>query len=191
MNELILLKKVQRKAKLLFTELYLNTVHEFKASKCWFTKMCRRNNLLHHRVTSAGQQIPKNGVEFEIEVLHDMKNIGEFENLKNMDKTPRDFLFNYWQKRTIGCQSQNHRCQKSWSPCCFNSRSKGFLIFASLCYWYLKIWRRLLQVNLPRECKFLVSRVEQWNNLWWKKAIWDVSGRKGQVGFLTQESPFY
>ena len=69
MNELILLKKVQRKAKLLFTELYLNTVHEFKDSKCWFTRMCRRNNLLHHRVTSAGQQIPKNGVEFEIEVF--------------------------------------------------------------------------------------------------------------------------
>ena len=62
MNELLLLKKkVRRKDKLLFTELYPNTKHEFKASKGWFTRMCCRNNLVHRRVTSVGQFLAPSG----------------------------------------------------------------------------------------------------------------------------------
>ena len=50
--------------------------------------MSRRNNLVHRRVTSVGQKVPKNAVEIAEQFLEDMKNIGEFENLANMDETP-------------------------------------------------------------------------------------------------------
>ena len=50
--------------------------------------MCRRNNLVHRRVTSVGQKVPKNAVEIAEQFLEDMKNIGEFANLANMDETP-------------------------------------------------------------------------------------------------------
>ena len=50
--------------------------------------MCRRNNLVHRRVTSVGQKVPKNAVEIAEEFLEDMKNTGEFANLANMDETP-------------------------------------------------------------------------------------------------------
>ena len=50
--------------------------------------MCRRNNLVYHRVTSVGEKVPKNAVEISEQFLKDMKNIGEFENLANMDETP-------------------------------------------------------------------------------------------------------
>ena len=36
-----------------------------------------------------------------------------------------------------------------------------FLLFISLHYKYLKIWRIFFQVNIPLECKFLLSRVEK------------------------------
>ena len=50
--------------------------------------MCRRNNLVHCRVTSIGQKVPKNAIEIADQFLEDMKNIGEFVNLTNMDETP-------------------------------------------------------------------------------------------------------
>ena len=50
--------------------------------------MCRRNNLVHCRVTSIGQKVPKNAIEIADQFLEDMKNIGEFINLTNMDETP-------------------------------------------------------------------------------------------------------
>ena len=50
--------------------------------------MCRRNNLVHCRVTSVGQKVSKNTVEIAEKFLEDTKNIGEFVNLANMDETP-------------------------------------------------------------------------------------------------------
>ena len=50
--------------------------------------MCHRNNLVHRRVTSVGQKVPKNVLEIAEEFLEDMKNIGEFTNLPNMDESP-------------------------------------------------------------------------------------------------------
>ena len=50
--------------------------------------MYRRNNLVHSRVTSVGEKIPKNVIEIAEQFLEDMKNIGEFANLANMDETP-------------------------------------------------------------------------------------------------------
>ena len=50
--------------------------------------MCHRNNLVHHRVTGVGQKIPKKAIEIVEQFLEDMKNIGEFANLANMDETP-------------------------------------------------------------------------------------------------------
>ena len=81
-------KKVQRKATLLFKELYPDVQHEFRASRGWLRKMCRRSNLVHRRVTSVGQKVPKNAVEIAAQFLEDTKNIGEFANLANMDETP-------------------------------------------------------------------------------------------------------
>ena len=49
--------------------------------------MCCRNSLVHHRVTSIGQKVPKNAVEIAEQFLEDMKNIDEFGNLANMDET--------------------------------------------------------------------------------------------------------
>ena len=49
--------------------------------------MYRRNNLVHGRVTSVGEKIPKNVIEIAEQFLEDMKNIGEFANLANMDET--------------------------------------------------------------------------------------------------------
>ena len=37
---------------------------------------------------SVGQKVPKNAVEIAEQFLEDMKNIGEFANLANMDETP-------------------------------------------------------------------------------------------------------
>ena len=80
-------KKVRRKATLLFKELYPDVQDEFRASKGWFRRMCRTNNLVHRRVTSVGQKVPKHAVEIAEQFLEDMKNIGEFANLANMDET--------------------------------------------------------------------------------------------------------
>ena len=80
-------KKVRRKTTLLFKELYPDVQHEFRASRSWFRRMCRRNNLVHCRVTSVCQKFPKNAVEIAEQFLEDMKNIGEFANLANMDET--------------------------------------------------------------------------------------------------------
>ena len=52
-------KKIRRKAKLLFKELYPELKHDFKASRGWFRKMCRRNDFTRRIVTSVGQKIPK------------------------------------------------------------------------------------------------------------------------------------
>ena len=49
--------------------------------------MYRRNSLVRRRVTSFGQKVPKNAVEIAEQFLEDMKNIGEFANLANMDET--------------------------------------------------------------------------------------------------------
>ena len=49
--------------------------------------MCNRNNLVHCRVTSVAQKVPRNAVEIAEQFLEDMKNIGEFANLANMDET--------------------------------------------------------------------------------------------------------
>ena len=76
---------------MLFIELYPDTGHEFKASKGWFTRMFRRNNLVHRRVTNVVQKILKNTVEIVEKFLHDMKSIVEFANLANMDEIPRYF----------------------------------------------------------------------------------------------------
>ena len=81
-------KKVRRKATLLFKELYPDVQHEFRASRGWFRRMCRRNNLVHRRVTSVGQKVQKNAIEIAEQFLEDMKNIGAFSNLANMDETP-------------------------------------------------------------------------------------------------------
>ena len=50
--------------------------------------MCRRNNLVPRRVTCVGQKVPKTAVEIAEQLLDDMKNIGEFAHLANMDETP-------------------------------------------------------------------------------------------------------
>ena len=81
-------KKVRRKATLLFKELYPDVHHEFRASRGWFRRMCRRNNLVHRRVTSIRQKVPKNAVEIAEQFLEVVKNISELANLANMDETP-------------------------------------------------------------------------------------------------------
>ena len=81
-------KKVRKKATLLFKELYPHVQHEFRASRGWLRRMYRRNSLVRRRVTSFGQKVPKNAVEIAEQFLEDMKNIGEFANLANMDETP-------------------------------------------------------------------------------------------------------
>ena len=81
-------KKVRRKAALLFKKLYPDVQHEFRASRGRFRSMCRRNNLVHCRVTSVGQKVPKNVVEIAEQFLEEMKIICEFSNLANMDETP-------------------------------------------------------------------------------------------------------
>ena len=62
--------------------------YEFRASRGWFRRICRRNNLVHRRVTSVGQKVPKNAVEIAEQFLEVVKNISEFANLANMDETP-------------------------------------------------------------------------------------------------------
>ena len=37
--------------------------------------MCRRNNLIHRRVTSVGQKVQKKAVEIAKQFLEDMKNV--------------------------------------------------------------------------------------------------------------------
>ena len=81
-------KKVRRKATLLFNELYADIQHEFRVSRGWFRRMCRRNNLVPRRVMSVGQKVPKNAVEIAEQFREDMKNISEFANPANMDETP-------------------------------------------------------------------------------------------------------
>ena len=81
-------KKVRRKAALLFKKLYPDVQYEFRASRGRFRSMCRRNNLVHCRVTSVGQKVPKNAVEIAEQFLEVVKNISEFANLANMDETP-------------------------------------------------------------------------------------------------------
>ena len=80
-------KKVRKKATLLFKELYPHVQHEFRASRGWLRRMYRRNSLVRRRVTSFGQKVQKNAVEIAEQFLEDMKNIGEFANLANMDET--------------------------------------------------------------------------------------------------------
>ena len=46
------------------------------------------NNLVHHPVTSVGQKVLKNALEMTEKFLEDMKNIGEFGNLANVNETP-------------------------------------------------------------------------------------------------------
>ena len=62
--------------------------YEFRASRGWYRRMCPRNNLVHRRVTSVGQKVPKNAVEIAEQFLEVVKNISEFANLANMDETP-------------------------------------------------------------------------------------------------------
>ena len=81
-------KKIRRKAKLLFKELYPELKHDFKASRGWFRKMCRRNDFTRRIVTSVGQKVPKNAVEIAEAFLQKMKDIGQFAILANMDETP-------------------------------------------------------------------------------------------------------
>ena len=50
--------------------------------------MCRRNNLVHRRVTSVGQKVLGNTVEIAEDFLDEMRFLGNFANLANMDKTP-------------------------------------------------------------------------------------------------------
>ena len=57
-------------------------------------------NLVHRRVTSVSQKVPKNAVEIAEQFLEDMKNIGEFVNLANMDETP--CYFDIPRSSTIG-----------------------------------------------------------------------------------------
>ena len=121
-------KKARRKAKLLFIELYPDTGHEFKASKGWFTRMFRRNNLVHRRVTSVVQKILNNTVEIVEKFLHDMKNIVEFANLANMDEIPRYFDIPRSsiidKKKNTDGQNQDQRCRAFSFHRSFNSRSK-------------------------------------------------------------------
>ena len=49
---------------------------------------CATENLVHCRVTSVGQKVPKNAIEIADQFLQDMKNFGEFANLANIDETP-------------------------------------------------------------------------------------------------------
>ena len=116
-------KKVRRKTTLLFKELCPDVQHEFRASRSWFRRMCRRNNLVHCRVTSVCQKFPKNAVEIAEQFLEDMKNIGEFANLGNMDETPSYFdipISSTIDKKGV----QTDRCGASSFHCSFNSRSK-------------------------------------------------------------------
>ena len=48
---------------------------------------CATENLVHCRVTSVGQKVPKNAIEIADQFLQDMKNFGEFANLANIDET--------------------------------------------------------------------------------------------------------
>ena len=66
-------KKICRKAKVLFQELYPGFNTDFKASRGWFRRMCRRNNLVHRRVTSVGQKVPGNAVEIAEDFLDEMR----------------------------------------------------------------------------------------------------------------------
>ena len=53
--------------------------------------MCRRNSLVHCRVTGVGQKVSKNNVQIAEQFLEDMKDISEFANLAKIDETPSYF----------------------------------------------------------------------------------------------------
>ena len=116
-------KKFRRKDALLFKELYPDVQLEFRASRGWLRRTSRRNNLAYRRVTRVGQKVPKNAVEIAEQFLEDMKNIGEFANLGNMDETPSYFdipISSTIDKKGV----QTDRCGASSFHCSFNSRSK-------------------------------------------------------------------
>ena len=81
-------KTSKRKLHYYFKKLCLDVQHEFRVSRVCFRRMCCRNNLVHRRVTSVGQKVPDNAVEIAERFLDDMKNIGEFANIANIDETP-------------------------------------------------------------------------------------------------------
>ena len=86
-------KKVPRKAALLFKKLYPNVQHEFRASRGWFRRMCRRNNLVHRRVTSVGQKVPKHVVEIAEQFLEGMKTLTKFQILQKWIKICATLIF--------------------------------------------------------------------------------------------------
>ena len=102
-------KKVKSKANFLFTKLYPNTEHKFKASKAWFTRMSHRNNLVQRRVTNVGQKIPKNAVEIAEEFIHDIKTVVNFQTSQRWMKLRVTLIFLVPQPLT----KNNYRQSKS------------------------------------------------------------------------------
>ena len=68
MKELLLLKE-RSGGKVICYLQNSNREHKFEASKAWFTRMCRKNNLVHCQVMNVGQKIPKNVVEIAKEFI--------------------------------------------------------------------------------------------------------------------------
>ena len=109
-------------------------------------------------MTSVGQKVPENAVEIAEQFLEDMKNVGEFANLANLDETPCYFdipwssTFDKKEVRTIKVKTtgvERLRLKKT---------ENGLTPFDFLHYWYLKIWWKLLQVNISREWQSLAQK---------------------------------
>lgn len=81
-------KQIRRKAMVLYQTLYPGSRERFSASYGWLRRMVRRNNLSFRRVTSVGQKVPDDAPERCDTFLAEMKSLGDFDIIMNMDETP-------------------------------------------------------------------------------------------------------
>ena len=68
--------------------------------------MCRRNNMVHRRVTRVGQKVPGNAVEIAEDFLDEMRLLRNFANLANMDETPCHLTYLAHQLLTLMALAQ-------------------------------------------------------------------------------------
>ena len=98
-------------------------------------------------------------------------------------------FLNHWQKRS----TEDHKCRASSFHCSFNSRGKEN-VFSAFRLPPILVCKHLVNRppgKYPFGMQVLASKSGKWKGPWRKKPMWTTSGRKGQVGFSTQESPLY
>ena len=159
--------------------------------------MCHRNNLVHCRVTSVGQKVPKNAIEIADQFLEDIKKIGEFVNLTNKDETPcyfdipRSSTIDKKGVKTVKVKTTGveHRFTVALTAGVKKTENgfKSFRLPPSF------IFKNLVKPppGIPQEWQSLAQRGGKWNGPWWKKPTWNLFGKEGQVGFSMQGNPFY